>query len=202
MAGSVSATTLAGVGLGLSAIGTGVGVMGQLQQASAASAAAKYQSEVAAGNQTIANQNASFASAEGEQQAAMSEQKTRATEGAILAGQASSGVDVNSPTSKGVRASETELGQLDADTIRANAARQAYGYETQATNFQNQASADTSQAQNYAISGPLNSGGSLLSGVGNASTNYANVMGKASGMNAAAYINSSPQQQVAQDVAE
>lgn len=189
---------IAAAGLALAVVGTAVSVSGQMQQASAAKASANYQSEVAAGNQTIATQNANFAAASGEQQAAVQEQKTRAQVGAIEAGQGSSGVDINSPTAKAVRTSQGELGALDAQTIRSNAARTAYGYETQSTNFGNQSSADIAQANNAETSGDINAGSSLLSGAGNASLNYANVMGKATGLN---YINSSPQSQVAADVA-
>lgn len=182
MSGSVSATTLAYAGLALSAVGTGAGVLGQMQQAAAQKASADYQSKVAAGNQTIALQNASFAAKSGEQQAAIQEQKTRAQIGAVEAGQASSGVDINSPTASAVRTSTDEVGALDAQTIRSNAARQAYGYQTQAANYGNAASADTATGQNAETAGEINAGAGLLSNVGSASTNYANVLNKASGL--------------------
>ena len=175
---------IAAAGLALSVIGTGAGVMGQLQQASAAKASANYQSEVAAGNQQIAKQNAAYTAAEGEAQAGQQQQKVRAQEGAILAGQGSSGVDINSPTSQAVRASQSELGALDAQTIRANAARKAYGFESQAANFGNAASADTATGENAQTAGEIGAAGSLLSGAGDTAQNYADVMGKASGMGA------------------
>ena len=183
MSGSVSATTLAGIGLGLAAAGTAAGVAGQMQQASAAKASADYQSQVAAGNAAIATQNAQESAASGEQQAAISEQKTRAEVGSELAAQGASGVDINSPTAMAVRTSQDMTGQLDAQTIRSNAARQAYGYETQSTNFENQSSADTAQGNNAMTAGEVGGAGSLLSGVGNASLNYAGVMNKATGIN-------------------
>ncbi len=182
---------IAAAGLAMAAIGTAVSVSGQMQQASAAKAAANYQAQVAAGNQQIATNNANMAAASGEAQAAISEQKTRATVGAEEAAQGSSGVDINSPTATAVRTSQDMTGQLDAQTIRSNAARQAYGYETQSTNFENQSSADTAQGNNAMTAGEVGAGGSLLSGVGNASLNYANVMNNASGVtptqNSAAY---------------
>ena len=55
MSGSVSATTIAEIGLGLAAAGTATSVAGQMQQASAAKAAANYQSQVAAGNNYVAD---------------------------------------------------------------------------------------------------------------------------------------------------
>lgn len=180
MSGVIAGISIAVVGLGLTAAG-------QMQQASAAKAAANYQSQVAASNQQIATQNANYAAASGEQQAAISQQKTRADIGAIEAGQGSSGVDINSPTASAVRTSATEVGALDAQTIRSNAARTAYGYETQSTNFGNQASADQSQAANDLTAGYVGGAGGLLSGVGNESMNYAGVMNKANGIGAAEY---------------
>lgn len=190
MSGSLSATTLAGAGLALSAVGTGVGVMGSLQTAAAQQASAKYQAQVAAGDQQIALQNASFAANSGEEQAAVQEQKTRTQEGEILASQASSGVDVNSTTASDVRTSEEKLGALDADTIRSNAARQAYGYQTQATNFENAESADVAQGENAETAGGIGAATSLFSGAGNASLNYAKIIGNASGVKTSDSINS------------
>jgi len=190
MSGGASATTVAAVaGASLAAVGTGVSVMGQMQQASAAKAAANYQSEVAAGNQQIATQNADYAGASGEQTAAASEMKTRTQIGQIEAGEASSGVDINSPTSSALRSSQDLTGQLDAQTIRSNAARQAYGYETQATGFENTASAETATGENAQTAGEVGAGGSLLSGVGNEGLNYAGVMNKASGLDTGNSIN-------------
>jgi hypothetical protein len=174
---------LAIAGLALSAIGTGVGMMGQMQQASAARASADYQAKVAQGNQQIALQNASFEAASGDAQAAIQQQKTRAEVGSELAAQGSSGVDINSPTAQAVIASKGEVGALDAQTIRSNAARQAYGYQTTAANYGNAESADISQGQNAQTAGEIGAGTGLLSGIGSATTNYANVMGKATGIN-------------------
>lgn len=173
---------IAAAGLVMAAVGTAVSVSGQMQQASAAKAAANYQSQVAAGNQQIATNNANMASASGEAQAAIQEQKTRAQVGSEEAAQGSSGVDINSPTASAVRTSTEEVGALDAQTIRSNAARTAYGYETQSTNFGNQASSDTAQGQNDLIGGEVGGTGSLLSGAGNAGLNYASVMNKNTGL--------------------
>lgn len=170
-------------------IGAAVSAAGQMQQASAAKASADYQSKVALGNQETAMQNAQFAAASGEQQAAVQQQKTRSQLGSILSGQASSGVDVNSQTSKGVRASEDEFGALDASTIKSNAIRQAYGFETQSTNFGNSASADTAQGKNDETGGEFSATGGLLSGVGNAGLNYSKAIGAGSGIDSSNSIN-------------
>lgn len=204
MSGGASATTVAAVvAAAASAAGAAVSAQAAMQNANAQAASAKFQSQVAAGNQQTALQNAAFAAASGEQQAAVQEQKTRAQIGAIEASQGSSGVDVNSTTATNVRTSQGELGKLDAETIRSNAARQAYGYETQGNNFGNSSSADVSQAQNAETAGDFSAGAGLLSGAGNAAANYSKVMNNSTGINSDAsnYINSSPQDQVSADIA-
>lgn len=194
---------IAAAGLVMAAIGTAVSVSGQMQQASAQKASANYQSEVAASNQQQATQNAQFTAASGQEQAAQQEMKTRAQVGAIAAGEASSGVDVNSPTSTDVRTSQGELGQLDAQTIKSNAARQAYGYEVEGTQFGNQAAAETATGQNAEMAGEFGASGGLLSGVGNASLNYAKAIGSASGLSTndqvAQYLNQAGQGNLAYD---
>lgn len=183
MSGSITATTLAYTSLALAAAGTAAGVAGQMQSASAAKASADYQAQVAAGNQKIALDNASAASKSGEAQAAIQEQKTRAQVGVIESAQGASGVDINSPTASAVRTSAAELGDLDVQTIRSNAARKAYGYQTEAANFGNQSSVDTSTGENAEIAGYIGAGTGVLKSAASASTNYASVMGKASGLN-------------------
>lgn len=59
--------------------------------------------------------------------------------GAIKAAEAAGNVDVNSGSAVDVQSSAAALGELNAITIRGNAAKEAYGYETQSTSFENQA---------------------------------------------------------------
>ena len=167
VAGSIAAVSaVAGIA------GAGVGVYGSIQSSNAASASAKYNAQVAQQNQQIAMQNATSAGQAGEAQAAQAEQKTRAEVGAIKAASAAGNIDVNSGSALDVRSSADELGELNAITIRGNAAKQAYGYETQGTSFQNQATLDTSQAASASTAGEIGAGSTFLGGVGNAASNY------------------------------
>lgn len=176
-------------GVAIAAIGIGLSSYEAVQSAQAQKASAQYQNQVAQSNQAIATQNANFSSASGEQQAAVQEQKTRAQIGSITAAQASSGVDINSTTDQDVRTSAGELGALDAQTIRSNAARQAYGYETQATNFENAGAADVSQGNNDLTAGYTNAGAGALNSAGSASMNYAKIMSNSTGINTTDSIN-------------
>lgn len=182
-AGSASAiagagATIAGYSLADIALVTGlagsvVSGVGQYQQGQAASESAKYNSQVAQNNATIASQNAVWAGQEGEVNAAAKEQQTRATLGSIKAAQGANGVDVNSGSNLDVRSSAEQLGELDAINIRANAARTAYGYTSQASNQEAQSGLDKYEAESSSTAGDIGAGASLLTGAGNAGLGYA-----------------------------
>lgn len=167
------ASALADVGMVASIAGAGLGAIGSLQSGKASSAAADFNSKVAANNAQIAQQNATWTAEEGEANAAKSEQKTRAGVGAIKAAQAANGVDVNSGSALDVRSSAASLGELDAITIRSNAARTAYGQQTQAASDTAQSNLDKSQASNSETAGEIGAGSSLLGGLGSAAGNFA-----------------------------
>lgn len=145
-----------------------IGAAGQIKQGQAAAGAASYNAKVAAQNAQIATQNAGFAGAEGEANVGQSSAQTRAQSGATLANEGASGVNINSPSFQGIRTSEAEIGKLNAMTIRSNAARQAYGYQTQTTQFQNQAALDRAQQSYDKQAGFINAGATVLGGVGQA----------------------------------
>lgn len=179
MSGATSAIAIAS--LATAVAGVGLGAYGAISSADAASASAKFNAATAAQNQQIATQNANLAEAAGEQQAGMAQQKTRAEVGAIKASQAASNVDVNSGSAVDVQSSAADLGELNAITIRSNAAKQAYGYETQSTGYQDQSNLDTSQAANATTAGGITAGSTILGGVGSAGSNYANFLNQSSG---------------------
>lgn len=154
--------------------GAATAAYGAYSSGQASSAAAKYNSQTAANNAAIATQNARFAAEEGEVNVANEQQKTRAELGGILANQGASGVDVNSGSAVDVRSSAAETGELNAINIRANAARQAYGYETQAASDMGQSALDKSQAGNDTTAGYIGAGSTLLTGAGQAGSTYQN----------------------------
>lgn len=158
--------TAATLGTVASLAGTAFSVLGALGQGQAQAAAAK-------SNAVVARQHAQEAAREGEIKAEADSQKTRAQAAGILANQGASGVDVNSKSSVDVRSSAAELGELSAINIRANAAREAYGYQTEANNF-------SSEAKNDRMASYIGAGSTLLGGLGNASTNYATYQQNAS----------------------
>ena len=163
---------LATVGVAASAASALVGAVGAISSANAQSQAASYQAQVAQNNATIAKQQAEVSSAAGEAAVEQEGLKTRATVGAIKAAEAAGNVDVNTGSNVDVRSSAAELGELDALTVRANAANKTYGYLTNATSFEGQAALDKAEASQASTAGLFGAAGSLLSGASSATSNY------------------------------
>lgn len=124
----------------LSAFGSGAGAAAQYQSG-------QYTSQVARNNQVVANQAADLATFKGDQAIGISRERTAQTIGAQIAGAGASGVDVNSGTPVRVQSDTARIGEMDVQTIRANAARTAWGYRTQAQNFGNEAELDTAKGE-------------------------------------------------------
>lgn len=158
--------------LGTSAIGGLTGAAGSIIQGNAASSAAKYNSEVAKANAAAARQAAAQAGAAGDERAFETGLRTRQRVGAIETNQAASGIDVNKGSAVSVRASQEALGQLDALTIRSNAAKEAYGYNTQASSFESESNLDKLQAEEAQSAGQLGAATTLLGSAGSIGSDY------------------------------
>ena len=98
--------------------------------------------------------------------------ETRARIGAAKAAQGAGGVDVNTGSAASVRAGMDETGFTDTETIRSNAARQTYGYLTQASNFEAQAKLDENSGDAAMAAGFVGGLSSLLSGSSSAFGSY------------------------------
>lgn len=133
---------------GLSAVGGIMGAVGSEENAAV-------QSQIARNNANTAMWNANIASQQGEQRSTMQGMKTAQTVGKIKAGFGASGVDVNSGSPADVAAAASSAGMTDQQTIKSDAARTAWGYETQSTNFQDQAQLDKQQGDWGALSSLL-----------------------------------------------
>jgi hypothetical protein len=158
---------IAGLGGGLL---SGLGAYSSME---AQSANAAFQAQVAANNAQIAKQNFGLQIQSGEEAVSNDEMKLRTQLGTIKAGQAASGVDVNSGSFVSARTGAAETGTLDALTMRSNNARQAYGYEVQATSDTAESELLTAQSQQAAAAAPLAGIGSLLSSTSTVGGNFA-----------------------------
>jgi hypothetical protein len=65
------------------------------------------------------------------------------------------------------------LGMQDALNVRYNAARTAYGYETQSQSQSQQAQLDSMAASNASTAGMIGGAGTMLTGVGSAGAKWA-----------------------------
>lgn len=97
--------------------------------------AGRYQAEVAKKNQQLGREAASDAILRGQVEEDVTRQKGFRLKGAQRAAFGASGVDVATGSPLDVLADTAGLSELDAVTIRNNAAREAWGYENQAMNL-------------------------------------------------------------------
>jgi hypothetical protein len=164
---------LATIGAAAGVLGAGVGAYGAIEQGNATSAADKYNAQIAANNAIIATQSANYAGAAGTAQAEQVGLQSRTKLGSIVANEGASGVDINSKSNLQVQSSARELGELNAITIRSNAARTAYGYQVQGANDTAQSNLDTFSAGQAETAGDIGAASSVLGGLGSAASNYA-----------------------------
>jgi hypothetical protein len=117
----------------------------------AGSTAFSASSKVSAGkySQQVANVNAEVAGIKGEQtiqrgyeQEAKLRGEVRRMVGTARAAYAGQGVDVNVGTAADVQTDIQVMGELDALTLRNNAAREAWGYKVEAYNYRAQGGLD------------------------------------------------------------
>src|SRR4051812_21939466 len=122
---------LATTAIALAVVGGGVEIAGQMSAASAKSKAANYNAQIQERNSEVSLQNSRLAGEAGNVQLDQQGLKSKAISGEIKANQGASGVDVGSESFSDVRESQRELSQTDAINIRANATKEAYGYQVQ-----------------------------------------------------------------------
>ena len=143
--------------------GAGISAVSSVTSGIANSNAAQYQASVARNNATIAQQNAVRAEQAGAAQAENESRKGASKLAKIKVAQAASGVDVNTGSAVDVQAGQRETDQLDAETVMQNAQLHAYGYRTQASNFQSEAQLDEMKGEQAKTAGYLGAAGGLLS---------------------------------------
>jgi hypothetical protein len=153
-------------------IGGGISALGGMQSAEAQKQNLFYQAAVAANNAQIARQNAEMETQTGQSQMTMEGMKNRSIIGTMKAGQAASGVDVNTGSFVNARAGAAEIGALNQATIGSNAARKAYGFQVQAMNDLAQSQMDIRGGQQVAAAAPLTAFGSLLSSASSVGGKY------------------------------
>lgn len=162
----------AGASTGANIAGSALSAFSSLYSGNAQSNLYNYQSGVAQVNAAIAKQDATYALGTGEVEAQQSGMRTRAQVGATKAGFGAGNIDVSSGSAKNVVASETEIGQANQATIRANAAKRAYGFNVTAAEDTAQAGVYSEAASTSRLSGELGAVSSIIGGVGQVSAKW------------------------------
>lgn len=158
----MSATGFGAVGLGATLAGGLLSAYGAQKQGDAQQQMYAYRAQVARINADINRQNAAWARNKGEAETVQYGLKAAQQRGQIKAAQAASGIDVNSGSAKDVQRSQEEISRMDQSTIRSNAAKIAYDYETKAVMDENQAGLDTMAGRYAKEAGDLKSIESLI----------------------------------------
>jgi hypothetical protein len=164
--------SIAAIGMGTAAAGGATGVIGSLFQGQAQSNMYKYQAGVAQVNAKVANQDAQYATEAGNVEATNSGLRTRAEVGTTRAGMAAGNVDINSGSGARVVSSETAIGQENEATIRANAAKRAYGFEVKAAGDTATAGAMDVAATTSIESGDIGAISSVIGAAGSVSSKW------------------------------
>ncbi len=164
-------TPLAIGSLGLQGAGLAAGVVSSFFGARAQKSRLAFEAEIAEINAGLAELSAQNELLSGQRE----EQKVRARTRAVKAGQrvamAANGIDIaGSPTAQNILNTADILGEIDAQTVQANAVRSAWGYRTQATNTLNEATAARATAAGISPGGAAFS--TLLSGAGQVASSW------------------------------
>lgn len=146
MSGAISASTLATVGLGLTGAGMASSAMGAYEQSKASKAAYKYQAGVNANNTKIAEWQAQDALQRGAQSEQQQRLKTASLKGSQRASLAARGIALDEGSALNILDDTDYMGEVDALTIRDNAAKEAWAHRNQAAGYLSDASMLKSRA--------------------------------------------------------
>lgn len=146
----------------LTAIGLGLAVGGTVWNAVQTHRAGKKQDQQAQFNAAIAEEQAQDAITRGQEEEQNFRAQVRQRIGQARTSFAAQGVVVGEGSAADVEADLAYLGELDALQIRNNAAREAWGYRVEATNYRDAGRNARTSARNQIIGSVLGTGTSLL----------------------------------------
>jgi len=147
-----------------------LGAVAGVQQAKAQSAAGRAEEAQAKENSKIANAQARNTELQGQIEEGRRRQQTRAMRAKQRTAIAANNADMSSGSAADLLGDTAAIGEQDALTIRANAARQAWGYRVDATNSLNQGAMAKAAGKNAAT-------GTLLTTAANTFSSGANIYG-------------------------
>ena len=127
------------VAVGMQAAGAGMGVVGAYFGAKSQQDSLAFQAEMAELNARVSESQAQVALAAGRREVQRSKLNTAGIKSRQRVSMAANGIALNEGSAQAVLTTTDFFGEVDANTIEANAIRQAWGYRTQAVNQRNDA---------------------------------------------------------------
>ena len=119
--------------------GTVTSAAGSYYSGRAAQSTARFQADMADINARMAESSAQSALYQGQQQVGQLTLKAGQLKSSQRAALAANGVDLGAGSAAELQASTDLMKEIDANTLTANAVRSAWGYRTQAVNYQSEA---------------------------------------------------------------
>lgn len=147
-------------------VGAATSVVGAYNSASMQKDSLGFGAAISEINARMSEQSAQAELQRGERDYQSSRLKTAGLKGRQRASLAANGVDLGVGSAANILTSTDVMGEIDANTLQANAVRQAWGYRTQGTGYQNEAlmkraSADSISPGTAAFSTLLTEGAKL-----------------------------------------
>ncbi len=149
-----------------------LGAAGGVQQANAQKANAEFQEDQAKENAKFAEGQPKNAESRGAIEEGQQRQRTRALLAAQRSALAANNVDMSTGSAMDILGDTAAIGEQDALTIRANAAREAWGYRSQSVNYANEGSMARATGRNQATGTYLTTAANTASGSAAAYKNY------------------------------
>jgi hypothetical protein len=162
MGASAATATATGVAATMSIASTAMSVYSAVSGAKGEQGQAKYNAAVARNNALSAEYQAQDAISRGNKAAEDHSRKVAALSGTQRASMAARGLDLSEGTPVDILTDTELFGTYDTNTIKDNAAKEAWGARSAASNYRGQAGQYDTQANN--ISPMMAAGGSLMSG--------------------------------------
>jgi hypothetical protein len=168
---TIALLTLAGAGIATQAYGQVKAGQAAKQAGLDQQRVAELEAQQSEYNANIADLQASDAITRGQIEESRYRTQVRGLIGAQRAGFAGQNVDIKTGSAAAVQADSAYLGEIDAQMIRANAKREAFGYSAQADDLRHTAQVqraggelDARAGRNAATAGDIAAAGSILTG--------------------------------------
>ncbi|MDX9690533.1 MAG: hypothetical protein RBT70_08775 [Alphaproteobacteria bacterium] len=170
--------TLAAAAIGATVLSTGMTMYGQYQQGRAQQSQMNYQAAVDRNNKIISDRAAEDAIKRGQAEEEKHRRQVQQVKAQQRVGFAARGIDLGSDNVLDTLSDTAMFGELDALTIRNNAAREAYGYQVQGMNYEASAANKVLAGKNARSAANTGMFTTLLSGASTVAESWQNYNAK------------------------